>query len=843
MATRAAFSVRMRPRFITPLLIAASATAQPVITTQPASASVYVNDALTLQVAANGTPPFLYQWFKDGVAIAGATLPSLAVTASLTPPATISGFLYTVTVTDFSGTATSSPAGIIVTRRPQTIAFNAPSSAAAASSVTLEPAASSGLAVTLSVVSGSATLAGRVLTGNGGAVVVRASQGGNAAYEPAASIERTINFTSGAISPFITSAPSDQTVLAGAAVTLRAVSIGTPAPAYQWTKNGAPIAGATGATLTFATVALSDAGRYTIAATNVAGTAGATAEVVVRAAPVVVTPPATQTAVAGRDVTLSAEFTGFPAPGLQWRKDGRAIAGATSTDLTLRAVTPATAGRYDVVATNALGSATSAAAVLTVTLRDFSGTYRGTVGSAAGEIALLVRRNGPATALAHLTTAAAGISTPAIAVGLNGAFSATVPLIALAGRNVTLRGTIDETAGLVTGSIPELNLTFTAARAEPASPEAAQTGLYSGGVIGGATAASALVGPDGRAFMLLLNGPAVDSAAATLSTEGRLTTGTHGKAAVDVGFSSSGMRGTWRPANGTAATLAGVTEALAGRQRLVNLSVRGATAPEAPMITGFAIGGTAAKQVLIRVAGPALARAPFNLAGALNDPSIQLYRVNNVIGQNNDWGSPAAGATALAAAAARAGAFPFAAGSADAALLTTLPPGVYSVQTEGGTGIVLAEIYEAPAADETPGSRRLVNVSTLGPVAPGVPLIAGFVIDGPGPQRVLVRAAGAALAGAPFNVAGALPNPQLTIFQGAAQLRTNDDWFREAEVASIREAATRANAFAFGAQSPDAALLLFLEPGAYTAVIGASAAAPAAQTTGLVLVELYDATP
>ena len=168
---------------------------------------------------------------------------------------------------------------------------------------------------------------------------------------------------------------------------------------------------------------------------------------------------------------------------------------------------------------------------------------------------------------------------------------------------------------------------------------------------------------------------------------------------------------------------------------------------------------------------------------------------------------------------------------------------MYSVQTEGGTGIVLAEIYEAPAADETPGSRRLVNVSTLGPVAPGVPLIAGFVIDGPGPQRVLVRAAGAALAGAPFNVAGALPNPQLTIFQGAAQLRTNDDWFREAEVASIREAATRANAFAFGAQSPDAALLLFLEPGAYTAVIGASAAAPAAQTTGLVLVELYDATP
>jgi hypothetical protein len=145
--------------------------------------------------------------------------------------------------------------------------------------------------------------------------------------------------------------------------------------------------------------------------------------------------------------------------------------------------------------------------------------------------------------------------------------------------------------------------------------------------------------------------------------------------------------------------------------------------------------------------------------------------------------------------------------------------------------------------EEAPGSRRLVNVSTLAPVAPGLPLIAGFVIEGPGPQRVLVRAAGASLAAAPFNLAGALPNPQLTIFQDSTQLKSNDDWFRDAEATAIREASTRANAFAFGAQSLDSALLLFLEPGAYTAVISASATAPAAQTTGLALVEIYDASP
>ncbi|MFM9032571.1 MAG: hypothetical protein ACKOTF_18230, partial [Opitutaceae bacterium] len=441
------------------------------------------------------------------------------------------------------------------------------------------------------------------------------------------------------------------------------------------------------------------------------------------------------------------------------------------------------------------------------------------------------------------TAAAAGLSSPAVAVDLNGNFSATVPLLSATARNVTLRGAIDETAGTINGSIAELNLTFTASRAEPASPVPAQAGLYFGGVIGGATAASVLVGPDGRAFALLLNGPAVDSAAGSLSADGRLAATSTARAALDVGFTSAGMRGTLRPASGATSALVGVPEALAGRQHLVNLSVRGATAPEAPMITGFAIGGTAAKQVLIRVAGPALARAPFTLAGALADPALQLYRVSTVIGQNNDWGSPASGAAALAAATTRAGAFPFAAGSADAALLTTLPPGVYSVQTAGDTGFVLAEIYEVPVADEVPGSRRLVNVSTLGPVAPGVPLIAGFVVDGPGPQRVLVRAAGATLAGAPFNVAGALPNPQLVIFQGANPLKSNDDWFRDAEAVAIRDAAARANAFAFGAQSVDAATLLFLEPGAYTAVISASATAPAAQATGLALVEIYDATP
>jgi len=253
------------------------------------------------------------------------------------------------------------------------------------------------------------------------------------------------------------------------------------------------------------------------------------------------------------------------------------------------------------------------------------------------------------------------------------------------------------------------------------------------------------------------------------------------------------------------------------------------------------IAGTASKQVLIRAAGPALAAAPFNVAGALADPTLQVLRGATQVGQNDNWGTPAANATTVAAAATRAGAFPFRAGSDDAALVATLTPGAYSVVVGGGTGTVLAEIYEVLQNNETPGSRRLVNVSARGSVAPGTPFIAGFVIGGPGPQRVLVRGVGPTLAGAPFNVAGTLSNPQLTLLRGTATVKANDDWFRDPEAATIREAAARAGAFALGASSADAAMLLHLEPGAYTAQVSGPANANAANGSGIVLLEVYEA--
>ena len=115
-----------------------------------------------------------------------------------------------------------------------------------------------------------------------------------------------------------------------------------------------------------------------------------------------------------------------------------------------------------------------------------------------------------------------------------------------------------------------------------------------------------------------------------------------------------------------------------------------------PLTSGFIISGGPA-QVLVRADGPALAQ--YGVAGLLAQPQLRLYDGNsNLIATNAGWGANA-NAAQIAAAAAATGAFPLAAGSADSALLLTLPPGSYSMQVSGAgtaTGNALAEAYIVP---------------------------------------------------------------------------------------------------------------------------------------------------
>jgi len=202
---------------------------------------------------------------------------------------------------------------------------------------------------------------------------------------------------------------------------------------------------------------------------------------------------------------------------------------------------------------------------------------------------------------------------------------------------------------------------------------------------------------------------------------------------------------------------------------------------------------------------------------------------------NTRWTS-APNAAAIATAASAAGAFPFATGSADSALLVTLAPGAYTAQVAGlndTAGVGLIEAYDASAL--TNEGSRAINISTRGVVGVGAnQLIAGFVITGAAARKVLIRAVGPSLAA--FGVAGALAAPQLQVFDSRQSLHhTIAAWSARADADDTRSAARIAGAFALVEDSADAAFVTTLLPGSWTAQVSGLG-----NTTGIALVEVYD---
>ena len=282
-----------------------------------------------------------------------------------------------------------------------------------------------------------------------------------------------------------------------------------------------------------------------------------------------------------------------------------------------------------------------------------------------------------------------------------------------------------------------------------------------------------------------------------------------------------------------------VTSAVAnltlGSSRLVNLSVRSTAATgDDSLIVGFVAGPGAGLPVLVRGVGPTL--GAFGVTGALADPVLTVTGAGGAaLAANDDWGR-AANASELAAAAAQAGAFALPTASLDAAVLAQLSPGAYTATVAGKTaaaGVALVEAYERGGAA---GASRLVNVSARARVSGGDALLAGFVISGDVPKQVLIRGVGPTLAG--FGVGGALADPQLTVRrQGSTTaLETNDNWLSAPNAAQIGLAAGTVGAFPLPANSRDAAVLIALEPGAYTAQVSG----PNANASGVALVEIYE---
>ncbi|MBL9210288.1 MAG: hypothetical protein JNL92_07450, partial [Opitutaceae bacterium] len=497
------------------------------------------------------------------------------------------------------------------------------------------------------------------------------------------------------------------------------------------------VPGATTATLSFASVQGTDAGVYTLVATNPAGsvTSQPANLVVAVPAPVITAQPASQTVTAGGFTQFS---VGASPAGVtfQWLRNGSAIAGATGPVLSFATVAPTDAASYAVVVTNSSGTVTSASASLTVTA---------------------------AAAAPALTTQPANV-TVAAGRGFRLAVAAT--------GTGTLRFQWFRNGAPLAGATAA---TFSVGSAQPA--DAGSYHVVVSNATGSVTSrtATVVVAPEAPAT------PPVNSG------------GTPPPAAAD-----------------------STPPAAAPASRLSNLSIRTSVAADQTVIVGLAVQG-GARDVLVRAVGPGL--APFGVNGALADPRLEVFRGAALTLANDNW--PAE----LAPGFARVGAFGLPLGSRDAALRQSVD-GAVSIQARGsGTGILLLEAYDFGEG----GSPRLVNVSARNRVGTGEEiLVAGFTIAGTGPQRLLLRAVGPGLAG--FGVADTLGDPVLALFAGAQQIAENDNWS-----ADLAAAAARVGAFPLVPGSRDAALVVELPPGSYTAQVRGVGA-----TTGEALVEIYE---
>ncbi|MCX6950758.1 MAG: hypothetical protein NTV51_01005 [Verrucomicrobia bacterium] len=367
---------------------------------------------------------------------------------------------------------------------------------------------------------------------------------------------------------------------------------------------------------------------------------------------------------------------------------------------------------------------------------------------------------------------------------------------------------------------------------------AVASGYYTGGLTGrAASTLAAIVGADGNITIYLADGTFQTAGSGSVDATGGFTVNTAsgarftGKADPTTGFLTGSLSG----ANGGAFTAATASGLSFSDGFLRNLSTRGQVGTgNNILIAGFVVGGTLPKQILIRAIGPTL--GSFGLTGVLADPQLQIFNSSSaLVVANNNWG----GAGDVINASSQVGAFPLAANSLDAVVLASLAPGAYTAQVSGvggTTGVALVELYDVDTLSPF-SSQKVMNVATRGVVGTDQgQLIAGFVVSGNTPKKVLVRAVGPTLAAAPFNVAGVLADPLLRIVRADnVVVRENDSWESGNDAGLVNEAAVKVGAFPLAAGSKDAAILINLPPGTYSAQVTGSGT-----TTGVALIEVYE---
>ena len=269
-----------------------------------------------------------------------------------------------------------------------------------------------------------------------------------------------------------------------------------------------------------------------------------------------------------------------------------------------------------------------------------------------------------------------------------------------------------------------------------------------------------------------------------------------------------------------------------GKWHLLNIACLANVTSSRPLIVGFVVSDQN-KTVLLRGVGPGLESQ--NVTGFLTQPRLSLNKNGVQQLQNTKWG----GDPALAQLFAQLGEFPLNADSNDTAVAPTLSPGPYTVVIDpvaaNGSGQVLAEVYDAAGESS---AQQFAAMSARGYIEAGGMLTGGFFLSGDQPRWVLIRGAGPVLAKA--GVTDALNDTVVKVFRGGTMIAENNDWETPisggANGAQIAAAIAATGPAPYDSGSKDAAVLVLLEPGIYTAqVTGANSSA-----AGTALIEIYE---
>jgi hypothetical protein len=337
------------------------------VTVAPVSQTTVVGSNVTFSVTATGTG-LSYQWLFNGSVI--GTDSSLTINNVTTNQAGI----YTVIISGACGSVTNS--ATLTVNVPVSVQTPPADQTVCLGDIAVFNVTATGTDLNYQWWQGTNLLAGQT-NSNLELSDVTTDEAGTYSVIVSGACGSVTNSATLTVNTPVTATPLNNVVLCpGDNAVFSTVASGTSPFSYVWLKNGTPISGQNGSSLTLNNVSVSDTAIYGVIVNGACGSVTNSATLTVNTPMVVVTPPASQICVVGGNVTFSVTATGT---GLsyQWLFNGSVI--GTSSSLTLNSVTTSQAGTYTVIVSGACGSVTNSATLtvnvpVTVTVAPVSQT-------------------------------------------------------------------------------------------------------------------------------------------------------------------------------------------------------------------------------------------------------------------------------------------------------------------------------------------------------------------------------------------------------------------------------------------------------------------------------------